>query len=115
MARVGIEEVRDGKREQQPFELGEATLSDRIAFGIPDVLGEQRGRYAGRRVAVVGSGHSAQNVVRDLAALASEAGATTITWLMRRPEAGQMFGGGMDRSTVSRASTAPAAELLSLR
>jgi thioredoxin reductase len=73
--------------------VGERRAGDRIEPGIPDVLGRDRRRYANRRVAVVGSGHSAQNVVRDLAALAERYPDTTVTWIVRRPEAGQMFGG----------------------
>ena len=46
-----------------------ARARDRIAYGIPDVLGRERDRYAGRRVLVVGSGHSAFNAILDLVAL----------------------------------------------
>ena len=49
---------------------GEATVRDRVFYGIPDVLGTHRARYAGRRVAVIGSGHSALNTLLDLAELA---------------------------------------------
>jgi len=75
---------------------GERRAADRIDHSIPDVLGRERPRYAGRRIAVVGSGHSAQNVIRDLAALAARYEGTEITWLLRRSEVGQMFGGGRD-------------------
>lgn len=74
--------------------LGEEQLQNRIYYGIPDVLGAVRDRYANRRVAVVGSGHSAQNAVRDLSMLKVSEPATTVTWVLRRPAPGQMFGGG---------------------
>ena len=45
---------------------GERAAADRIAYGIPDVLGRDRADYAGRRVLVVGGGHSAINVALDL-------------------------------------------------
>ena len=45
---------------------GERAAGDRIAYGIPDVLGRDRADYAGRQVLVVGGGHSAINVVLDL-------------------------------------------------
>src|SRR5207237_964346 len=45
---------------------GEADAADRIDYGNPDVLGRDRARYAGRRVLVVGSGHSAMGAVLDL-------------------------------------------------
>lgn len=73
---------------------GEAACRDRIAYGIPDVLGDQRARYAGRVVLVVGSGHSAFNALLDLAALATAAPGTTITWAVRRGDVGAMYGGG---------------------
>jgi thioredoxin reductase len=73
--------------------IGEPSAADRIAYGIPDVLGTDRDHYAGRRVAVVGSGHSAQNAVRDLALVGVEDPATAITWVIRRAAPGQMFGG----------------------
>lgn len=81
---------------------GEDRAASRIATGIPDVLGAGFERYAGRRVAVVGSGHSAQNVVRDLAVVGRVASATSITWVVRRPELGQMFGGGQDDQLPAR-------------
>ena len=74
--------------------LGETALAERIAYGIPDVLGSDRHRYAGRRVLVVGSGHSAFNALMDLVALAKNAPGTEITWAVRRPTLGAVFGGG---------------------
>jgi thioredoxin reductase len=74
--------------------LDEERFQHRVHYGIPDVLGAARSRYANRRVAVVGSGHSAQNAVRDLAMLKVSEPETTVTWVLRRPAPGQMFGGG---------------------
>lgn len=45
------------------FAPGERANQDKIAYGIPDVLGTQRSRYLGKHVAVVGGGHSAINVI----------------------------------------------------
>lgn len=73
---------------------GETALRERIAYGIPDVLGTQRARYAGKRVLVVGSGHSAFNVLQDLAALAGEAPGTRILWALRRTSLRRVLGGG---------------------
>jgi hypothetical protein len=69
--------------------LGENAAAARIAYGIPDVLGRARTRYAGKRVLVVGSGHSAFNVLLDLAHLPF----TDVTWVVRRSNVGQLFGG----------------------
>lgn len=74
--------------------LGEHRLRDHIFYGIPDVLGSHREHYAGRRVLVVGSGHSAFNVLLDLATVARQDPTTTIFWVVRRPQALQLFGGG---------------------
>ena len=51
--------------------------ADRIAYGIPDVLGRDRADYAGRSVLVVGGGHSAINVALDLLRLQDEAPGNT--------------------------------------
>jgi thioredoxin reductase len=74
--------------------IGERAYGDHIFYGIPDVLGAHRARYAGQRVLVAGSGHSAFNVLLDLAQLADEAPGTTITWVVRRAKLGGLFGGG---------------------
>jgi cation diffusion facilitator CzcD-associated flavoprotein CzcO len=81
---------------------GEADARDRIAYGIPAVLGADRAKYAGRRVVVVGSGHSAFNVLLDLVTLAESATGTRITWAIRRPDVGQMYGGGAEDALPAR-------------
>lgn len=73
---------------------GENELSDRIAYGIPDVLGRSRSRYADRRVLVVGSGHSAMNVILDLLDLQQTAPGTRVIWALRRDSLDAVFGGG---------------------
>lgn len=74
--------------------LGERALAARIAYGIPDVNGAVRGRYAGKRVLVVGSGHSAFNVLKDLARLSVQAPQTRIHWALRRESLARVLGGG---------------------
>ncbi len=85
--------------------LGEREAADRIFYGIPDVLGTHRQRYAGRRVMVVGSGHSAFNVLADLVALRQQAPETHITWVIRRSpdRLGSLFGGGHRDALPARA------------
>jgi glycine/D-amino acid oxidase-like deaminating enzyme len=73
---------------------GEAANADRIAYGIPDVLGISRSTYAGATTLVLGGGHSAMNAVLDLVALARQAPNTRIMWAFRRPLAEVNFGGG---------------------
>lgn len=82
--------------------VGEGRAGDRIVYGIPDVDGIDRLHYAGRRVAVVGSGHSAQNAIRDLARLVRRHPGTEVTWLVRRARSGQMFGGKADDQLPER-------------
>lgn len=76
------------------FALGERGLSKAIFYGIPDVAGREREHYAGRRVLVVGSGHSAFQALLELAALAERVPSTAITWAIRRQEIQSLFGGG---------------------
>jgi thioredoxin reductase len=73
---------------------GERAASDRIFYGIPDVLGRDRERYADKTVLVAGSGASAFNALLDLVRLADAAPATRIIWLLRRELTTQTFGGG---------------------
>ena len=73
--------------------FGERANADRIVYGIPDVLGTDRARYANKRVMVAGSGHSAFNALLDLATLAEEEPRTGITWVVRRSDLRQLFGG----------------------
>ncbi len=81
---------------------GELQAADRIFYGIADVLGGARARYAGRRVLVVGSGHSAFDVLIDLAELAEAEPPTTITWLVRRPFADSKYGGAANDALPAR-------------
>ena len=73
---------------------GEAANADRIATGIPDVLGADRAAYAGATTLVVGAGHSAMNAVLDLVELAAAAPGTRVLWAFRRPLGAVSFGGG---------------------
>jgi cation diffusion facilitator CzcD-associated flavoprotein CzcO len=82
--------------------VGERVLADRIFYGIPDVLGHEWARYAGRRVLVAGSGHSAFNAILDLVALAEQVPDTSITWIVRRGEMGQAYGGGANDALPAR-------------
>lgn len=81
---------------------GEVEHANRIRYGIPDVHRRERARYAGRRTLVVGSGHSAFNAILDLASLGDEGGDTEISWAVRRPDVGLMFGGGADDQLAAR-------------
>ncbi|MCH0543325.1 NAD(P)-binding domain-containing protein [Streptomyces sp. MUM 203J] len=77
--------------------LGEGTAADRIAYRVPDLRDPAvRARYAGRRVAVLGSGASAFTALAELAALAEakDGAGTSTVWILRRGVSGSTFGGG---------------------
>ena len=64
--------------------------------------GRERARYAGRRVIVAGSGHSAVNCLLDLMALRREAPGTQIRWVMRGDNMQKVYGGGADDALQAR-------------
>jgi thioredoxin reductase len=82
--------------------IGETVSASRIAYGMPDVLGRQRARYAGKAVAVLGAGHSAVWTLLDLAKLRQNEAATEITWLLRGDNPERSFGGGVNDKLVAR-------------
>jgi NADPH-dependent 2,4-dienoyl-CoA reductase/sulfur reductase-like enzyme len=82
--------------------LGESDAGTRMAFGMPDVLGAQRARYAGKRIAVLGAGHSAVGTLIDLATLAQSAPGTEIVWIIRGDNPAKSFGGGANDKLVER-------------
>lgn len=73
---------------------GEAALASRIHYGIPDVLGAHRSRYAGKTTLVVGAGHSAANSILPLVELAKTHPGTTVYWATRSADLSRVFGGG---------------------
>jgi thioredoxin reductase len=86
----------------RPNPLGAAGLpargeQDAEAFlvgALPDVLGRDRARFAGRRTAVVGAGHSAANTLLALGKLAQREPGTTVVWAVRGDSAARVYGGG---------------------
>jgi hypothetical protein len=66
------------------------------------VLGQDRARYAGKTVAVLGSGHSAIGTLTDLAKLAEQAPKTRPIWLLRGSDPAKAFGGGANDKLVAR-------------
>lgn len=91
---------------------GEAGNADRIAYGIPDVLGAARAAYAGATTLVVGAGHSAMNAVLDLVELARQVPGTRILWAFRRPLGAVNFGGGAADGLAQRGELGSRAQAL---
>ncbi|WP_020393235.1 FAD-dependent oxidoreductase [Kribbella catacumbae] len=73
---------------------GEAEVADGISRALPDVLGRERSRFAGRRTAVVGAGHSAATTLLDLGELADQVPGTEIVWVVRGADQSRTYGGG---------------------
>ncbi len=83
--------------------LGEAAHAERISYAIPDLSDAAVvRRYAGKHVAVAGTGASAQNALVGLARLAEEHPTTRVSWLVRRPAVGEAFGGGDNDQLAAR-------------
>lgn len=72
---------------------GETAHARRIRYGMPDIPGSERARYAGKRTLVVGTGHSAVNSLLALVELMSTGDGTRVFWGMRRSAPGNAFGG----------------------
>ena len=66
--------------------IGEESLDALLEHGLPDVLGEARSRYAGKRILLVGDGRSAANAIADLDELVrsgGQGGRTRVEWVHR--------------------------------
>lgn len=82
--------------------IGEKQAADKIAYGMPDVFGKDRARYAGKTVAVLGAGHSAIGTLTDLARLAERSPKTEPIWLLRGNDPAKAFGGGANDKLAAR-------------
>ena len=71
----------------------EQNLSKQVFYGIPDVLGEHKKRYSGKKVLVVGSGHSAINTLLELGELKGQVQETEIVWVLRKSSIEDVYGG----------------------
>jgi len=81
---------------------GEREAAARVTYKIPDVFGGERQRYAGRRVMVIGSGHSAMDSILGLQRLKQADGATEVIWAMRSTPTERTFGGLDDDQLAER-------------
>ncbi|MDP9139085.1 MAG: NAD(P)/FAD-dependent oxidoreductase, partial [Pseudomonadota bacterium] len=84
--------------------MGEKENAAHVRYGTPDVLGNDRTRYAGKRVAVLGSGHSAIGTLIDLVELGRQAPGTKPYWLLRGDNPAKSFGGGDKDGLAARAA-----------
>ncbi|RWN92032.1 MAG: flavoprotein [Mesorhizobium sp.] len=88
---------------------GESEASARIAYGIPDVVGKAREDYAGKRILVIGGGHSAINVALALMELQDAAPGTEIFWALRHASIERLLGGGLNDQLPERGALGLAA------
>jgi thioredoxin reductase len=80
----------------------EAGAAGFLVGALPDVLGADRDRFAGRTTLVVGMGHSAANTLVSLAQLAREVPGTRLVWAIRGSNARRVFGGGQADELADR-------------
>ncbi|WP_058309055.1 NAD(P)-binding domain-containing protein [Gracilibacillus massiliensis] len=92
--------------------IGEKNNQAHIYYGIPEATGQHRSRYAGKVVAVVGSGHSAINSLLELDRLKEEVPETKILWVLRKKTAKEAYGGGEDDALPARGALGTKARLL---
>ena len=78
-------------------------LLGHIVHALPDVLGADRARFAGRHTLVVGAGHSAANTLIALGALAESEPGTRISWAIRSATPVRVYGSA-DDELAARAS-----------
>ena len=74
--------------------VGEDDVASFLVGPLPDVLGRDRTRFAGRRTLVVGAGHSAANTLLALGQLAQEEPGTQVVWAVRGGSPERVYGGG---------------------
>ncbi|WP_100500192.1 FAD-dependent oxidoreductase [Geodermatophilus chilensis] len=74
--------------------IGEDRVSAWLAGPLPDVLGADRERFAGKHTLVVGMGHSAANTLLALVQVREEESGTEITWAIRGRSPARLYGGG---------------------
>lgn len=71
----------------------EKSFENQIFYGIPNVKGKEYERYVGKRVAVIGGGHSAVNTILELSELNEKHPDLNITWILRKKNVEEAYGG----------------------
>jgi hypothetical protein len=84
--------------------FGEREAAARIFYGMPDIHGGDRARYAHRTTMVVGSGDSAKGILIELARLAGDTPGTSVVWAARNSDLTRAFGGGSNDGLAERSA-----------
>lgn len=83
--------------------IGEKTHANKITYRVPDLADPATNdRYAGKHIAIAGTGASAKTALIAFTKLAEENPGTKISWLVRRGTVGNAFGGGKDDELAQR-------------
>lgn len=84
------------------FATGETENAEHIFYGIPDVLGKFKIRYANKNIAVIGAGHSAINTILEFEKLKQEFPGTEINWILRKQNISDVYGGKEEDALEAR-------------
>lgn len=84
------------------FAIGEIENASRIFYGIPDALKKYQARYANKKIAVIGAGHSAINSIFELEKIKDRFPATEICWILRKQNIKDVYGGQADDQLTAR-------------
>ena len=79
----------------------EKALCENIDYHIPN-MNAVSSLYANKKVAVIGSGHSAINSILNLAELKEKFPATEITWILRKERVEMAYGGEQNDELAAR-------------
>ncbi|MBB3675442.1 FAD-dependent oxidoreductase [Modestobacter versicolor] len=82
--------------------VGEPEAAPWLTGPLPDVLGADRARFAGKHTLVIGMGHSAANTLLALVALRETVPGTEISWAIRGRSPARLYGGGDDDGLPAR-------------
>jgi thioredoxin reductase len=85
---------------------GELAAKRQMHYRVPDILGRERSRYAGKRVLVLGSGDTALSALLELAILKEAAPGTSIVWALRKDRLEAVFAAPDQRALPARAALA---------
>jgi thioredoxin reductase len=70
----------------------ERALQNSIFYGIPDLTGKDGARFKGKKIAIIGGGHSAINTILELVQSDGD-GEMKISWILRKNKVEDAYGG----------------------
>ena len=77
-------------------------MKNHIFYGIPNVKANALNRYKNKNIVVVGGGHSAVNVLLDLAEVQKDFPETQLNWVLRKKDVSIVYGGKEDDALAAR-------------